>query len=395
MTSFLKYILGSVGFGTMVLSSVVFGDSADITLFEGDKDDHFHISGDPSLDNISLFFGDSLSHFLEWDVDSKMFVFSHNVSFGGNQLLDMRIENRAEEPDCTLDSAGRLYFNTNISASYVCNGVRWKQIDEERNDQVAPYVSSLTPSFIRAGEETILSITGGGFSLDTTVVIPGMEGLVDQIEVISPTELSIRVFPSESSSGDFDILLQNNGVSNVLWEDNGVGMLSIEPEIILLPRNQGDIIWERAQGVNTDEGSLFPNSDQAEWERGASFGSVPENVDFVLSFTPAYMPGYSSGGHALIGVDGADPDHNYTTIDYAFFIINGSQLYIYENGESRGSVGNFEQGQSLSILREKNQISYAVDGEIVYTSDVVSTGSVVFDSSLYQFLGAKNIQFVY
>ena len=97
----------------------------------------------------------------------------------------------------------------------------------------------------------------------------------------------------------------------------------------------------------------------------------------------------------MMGVDNSDPDHEYQTIDYAFYIVNGSQLNIYENGVSRGSFGAFSIGDTLSIERENTVVKYMVNGSVVYTSSVPSSSSMVFDSSLYRWLGAENIRLEY
>lgn len=370
--------------------------ASDITVFEGDPEENFSISGNSETDDVYLYFGDTLSTFLKWNTDEDIFEFSHDVSLGGNQLVDMRIENSSVPLECSTEYAGRLYFNTTDVRSYVCNGVIWKQIDEEQTTATIPYLTDISPSFIQAGETHTLTLTGGGFSPDTTVVVPGMEGSIDVLEIVSPSQLEITLSPTEINKGLFDILIQNNTSSNLAWGDNGVDVLEINSDITLVPRNQGESpLWERTQGVLTDEGSVFPDSVSQNWERGASFGTVPSNTDFVLSFTPAYMPGTSSRGNAFFGMDTQDPNHEYTTIDYAFFIVNGSSLYIYENGQGRGSVGSFEIGDVLSLIRENNQIKYVVNDSVVYTSDRISTESLVFDSTLYQYIGAEDISLIY
>lgn len=368
--------------------------NTDKVIFEGDPESEMILPGDDSADDITLYFGDSLSHFLRWDADRSIFVFSDNVDFGGNQLLDMRIENLATAPLCDSDSPGRLYYNTTENFSYVCNGTVWKQVDEESVSPVTPYLTTVSPAEINAGEVTTLTIIGGGFSPDTSVSIPGMTGTVGSVTVVSPSEVTVDITADAINDGTFDILIQSNGISNLSWNNNGVGALQITSEIILIP-DVDEVIWERELDVVTDEGYFVPATTSATWNRGASFGTVPADEDFVLYFDPVYMPGATTGGYAMIGVDSSDPDHNYASIDYAFFIINGTQLYVYENGTSRGSVGTISMGDTLSITRENDEIQYVVSGSVVYTSDVPSTGEIVFDSSLYQYIGAENIELVY
>jgi len=391
-----RHIVGLPLFSLSCIGMYSASLASDITVFEGDNEENFSISGDPETEDIYLYFGDTLSTFLKWNTDTDIFEFSHDISLGGNELLDMRIENSATPLECNADFSGRLYFNTTDLRSYVCNGLIWKQIDEEHVSSTIPYLMDVEPSSIQAGSTNTLTITGGGFSPETTVVVPGMIGTIDVVEIISPSQLEITLSPEETNKGGFDILIQNNDSSNLAWGDNGVDVLEITSDITLIPQNTGGTtLWERKEDVITDTASLFPASVSQNWERGASFGTVPEDVDFILSFTPAYMPGVSSGGNAFFGMDTQDPNHEYSTIDYSFFIVNGSSLYIYENGQGRGSVGSFEVGDVLSLIRENNQIKYVVNGSVVYTSDIVSTESMVFDSTLYRYLGAEDISLVY
>lgn len=361
----------------------------DVIIYEGDQLNYDIIHGQPTEDS-TLYFGDTLEHFLKWDAARNMFVFSDNVDFGGNQLVNARIENLATAPVCDGDSSGRLYINTTNNFSYVCNGTTWKQIDEEAQNP-APYIKTLTPSKFSVGTTTTVTVSGGNFATGLTASIPNFHGTLGPVTVDSPTSISFTVTPASGDTGIYDLVLSDGNTSNTAWSGNGVGLLQVES--ILVP-GSGSALWVRTSGVTTAVGEILPSSTANGWNKGGSFGTVPANTDFRLSFQPKYMAGYSTNGNAMIGMDSSDPDTNYITVDYGLYLGNGS-LYIYENGTFRGSFGSYTTSDTLGIQRRGTSIEYYKNGTKFYTSSTPSSSSLVFDTSLYQYLGATNIKVVY
>src|SRR6185295_7010538 len=102
-------------------------------IFEGDatggiNQETFVVDRNDTGGNLKLQFGTTLNEYLLWDNSSSYFTFSDDVDFGGNQLINARIEN-ASTVTCNTSSKGRLYFDTDDSFSYVCDGTSWKQLD--------------------------------------------------------------------------------------------------------------------------------------------------------------------------------------------------------------------------------------------------------------------------
>jgi hypothetical protein len=390
--TFKKIIFNTLFAGIIFSFAYISNASNDIMLYEGDPESYKVIHGDDSTDDISLYFGDSLTHFLKWDADKSIFVFSDNVDFGGNQALNMRIENLNTAPNCEKNESGRLYYNSNDKESYVCNGDKWKQIDEEING-VAPYISNITPSEIKIKETNDIIITGGGFSPNTTVEIPLFTGEINNINIISPTQISIEITPNTEDSGLKDIIITANNIKNTEWTNNEKNILNILNPIILVPEKDG-VIWVRKQNVDVSEGQITPSNSDMDWEKGASFESIPANKDFTLSFYPKYMSGKNSEGIGIIGLDNSDPDKSYKTIDYGFFL-NDTTLRIYENNKNRGNFGTFDINDNFKIKRVGSIISYYKNDNLIYTSNIPYSGKLVFDTALYRYIGATKINIEY
>lgn len=392
-----SYTLKKIIFNTLSLSllfsfSYISSASNDIMLYEGDPNSYKVINGNSETEDITLYFGDSLEHFLKWDAGKFIFVFSDNVDFSGNEALNMRIENLSVSPNCQNTDSGRLYYNTNDNESYVCNGDKWKQIDEEING-VAPYISSIIPSEIKIKETSTVIITGGGFSPNTTIEIPSYTGNLENIKILSPTQISLELTPNEEDNGLKDIIITANNIKNIEWENNEKELLNILNPTILIPEKDG-VLWVRNENVNLIEGELTPANETNNWDKGASFEYIPENKDFTLSFSPKYMDGKSSEGIAIIGLDNSDPNILYKDIDYGFFF-NDTILKIYENNINRGTFGTFDINDNFKIKRVGSVISYYQNDNLIYTSNIPYSGKLVFDTAIYRYLGATNINIEY
>ncbi len=70
-------------------------------------------------------------------------------------------------------------------------------------------------------------------------------------------------------------------------------------------------------------------------------------------------------------------------------------MSIYENGVYRGAFGTFVITDTFQIERVGTTITYKKNGTVFYTSTIPSTSQIVFDSSIYRHIGAKNISITY
>jgi RHS repeat-associated protein len=84
----------------------------------------------------------------------------------------------------------------------------------------------------------------------------------------------------------------------------------------------------------------------------------------------------------LAGLAASSPDANYTSINYSFDQY-ANNLYIFELGTQRASLGAYVPGERLRIQRTGSAITYLRNGVVVYTSTVSSSTALMVDVSLY------------
>ncbi len=369
---------------------------ADNIVYEGESEE-INIISTNNAGNATLYFGDTLTHFLEWNADKNAFIFSNNVDFGGNQAINMRIEHiaNANVPKCNAENSGRLYYNTDNLDSYVCNGEKWKQIDEESVSTVVPFIDSVSPQKIEITETTSVRIKGNGFSPQSQLLIPGFNGTIDNFLLVSPSEITVDITPNSTTlDGNYDFIIDNSGKKNTEWTGNGVNIMNMFSTIDVTPGTT-NTPWERTVDVITAEGSIFPvDTGSYSFDQGGSFGTVPANTDFSLTFNPKYIAGKSTGGYAYIGLDEFDPDVRQRSIDYAFYF-KGDTLEIYENDALKFSYGSYNINDTYKIIRRSNVIDYVINNTIIYTSTINSNSTLLFDTSFSRWIGAENIKLTY
>ncbi|HID92296.1 TPA: hypothetical protein EYG96_02805 [Candidatus Gracilibacteria bacterium] len=398
--SFYRLSIGALVSSFLVSGAFALESQADNIVFEGDGNSTEIIIKSDNIGNSTLYFGDTLNNFLQWNADENAFIFSNNVDFGGNQVLNMRIEHITSTagnpiPDCDSTQSGRLYYNTIEKYSYVCNGERWKQIDEESIPAVVPFIESVFPTKLEVTVTTQINIKGKGFMPNSQLIIPGFSGIIENFTLVSPSEITVDITPDTNTlDGAYDFIIDNSGKKNTEWTGNGVQIINIFSTVDVIP---GTVLtlWERTANVDVSEGSIFPQDNGVvDFDKGGSFGTVPENSDFSLTFTPKYIAGKSSDGYGFIGIDNEDPSLDPSFTDYAFYF-NNNTLELYENNVKVLSYGAYNITDLYKIIRSNNIVYYVINNTIIYTSTIPSNSSMVFDAVFIQYIGAENIKLTY
>jgi len=112
------------------------------------------------------------------------------------------------------------------------------------------------------------------------------------------------------------------------------------------------------------------------WDGGAaSWNTVSNNGYF--QFTAA-----ETNKSRMAGLSTTNVNANYTSIQYAFFLVNGGSLQIYESGSYRGTFGTYGTGDIFKIAVEANVIKYYKNGTLLYISGVAPTLPLLADVSI-------------
>lgn len=132
------------GTGTLTFDSGTTLDIDGSTVYLDEiVNDSLTIDSDGSSANyIHLQFGSSLGEYMRYDIVSGEFDISSNLTVSGSlavqndidvnlhELVEARIENLGAAPTCDSLTAGRVYYNTSNTYSYVCNGSTYVRIDD-------------------------------------------------------------------------------------------------------------------------------------------------------------------------------------------------------------------------------------------------------------------------
>ena len=70
-----------------------------------------------------------MDKYLKWDSTSSYFSFNDDVDLGGNEIKNVRIDNKSSTPLCDSSSVGQIYHNTTDNKTYICNGALWDMLE--------------------------------------------------------------------------------------------------------------------------------------------------------------------------------------------------------------------------------------------------------------------------
>jgi hypothetical protein len=135
-------------------------------------------------------------------------------------------------------------------------------------------------------------------------------------------------------------------------------------------------VWESPVGVSTTANSLTKTASTG-WNAGAV--SVKTlSADGYVEFTT----GETTTGK-MAGLSNGNTSTNYTDIDFAFYLMPGGYVRIYEGGAFRGEFGTYVAGTTFRVQLVGTQIQYLIDGTLVYTSATAATLPLLLDTALY------------
>ncbi len=201
----------------------------DIQIYNADHKNQIIIyDNNDKIGNSSLFFGESLSHSLLWNDVSSSFMFNNSVNFSGNQIKNVRLENKSETSDCNVSVKGKIYFNTSDKKTYICSGEEFNVLENVENYvHLIPEIKNEEKFTVSTDETKTLVVVGKNFLPTTDVSIPDFSGTINSVTIVSATEIDIEITAS-SETGDYDIILSNNGAENTEWINNGVNIISVQ-----------------------------------------------------------------------------------------------------------------------------------------------------------------------
>ena len=187
-------------------------------------------------------------------------------------------------------------------------------------------------------------------------LLPDLQGC----EEVSYHSNSIRIREIESASGiNFSIggvpaqAACFLDVEEVQWDLQSIQHLEVDGNNL-----------NKIQGGNSWNGAA------------ASLNRVHEGGSLSFSTQETNQAKAFGLSHAITGAD-------RNSIEFCFSLESNGSIRIYESGSNRGTFGNYQVGDSLSIGVENNTVRYYHNGELLRISPVSPTMPLLADASIH------------
>jgi RHS repeat-associated protein len=143
-----------------------------------------------------------------------------------------------------------------------------------------------------------------------------------------------------------------------------------------------DVTWKDLVGVTINGNRLIRNG--ATMSGAASVQKLEAGQNGSLEFELATIISTNS---FYIGLNDANPDVNFTNINYAFFVANATLQVVENNGSNSVKVSQtnvLQPGDRLKIERMGTTVKYYRNGSLVWESLTPSSGALMVDVSFQQ-----------
>lgn len=142
--------------------------------------------------------------------------------------------------------------------------------------------------------------------------------------------------------------------------------------------NGTPVTWTNIVGASDLNGTLTKTAAYGSPAGASSVDVLPAGID---GWVETEMN--QTGKTRAVGLSDVDVDATGATIDYSIsFSYNNNNVFVYENGVSRGYAHNYVVGDTYRIERMGTTILYKRNGVTFYTSTIASTTSLVADVNM-------------
>ena len=125
-----------------------------------------------------------------------------------------------------------------------------------------------------------------------------------------------------------------------------------------------------------EEGNRLTKLPYTSWNSGLA------TVKMISANGYAQWQFSSTENRSMVGLSPTNSGYSYNTIKYAIYA-NGGNIYVYEQGSSKGNFGAFNANDVFKVERTGNTIQYKKNNTTFYTSSVSSSGNLLGDMALY------------
>jgi len=146
------------------------------------------------------------------------------------------------------------------------------------------------------------------------------------------------------------------------------------------------VVWQIASlsNVQASGNSLTKIQSNGNWDGGAASRNTVKNngyMEFVASETNTSR---------MIGLSTTNANSNFTSIQYAIYLINNGNVNVYESGINRGNFGTYATSDVFRIAVENNIVRYYRNNVLLYSSAIAPTLPMLVDVSIQTINGTLN-----
>jgi alpha-tubulin suppressor-like RCC1 family protein len=136
----------------------------------------------------------------------------------------------------------------------------------------------------------------------------------------------------------------------------------------------GRIVWTSDSGLIVSGSSLQKTAAAGWGNAGAVSTATIASGDGFVEFTT-----YDTSTFRAIGLSNGNTNTTYTDIDFSIHF-NGTQVYVYEGSNYRGTFGTYAAGDRFRIEVSGN-VRYSKNGAVFYTSTLAPTYPLLVDTA--------------
>ncbi|MBZ0165924.1 MAG: fibronectin type III domain-containing protein, partial [Candidatus Omnitrophica bacterium] len=183
--------------------------------------------------------------------------------------------------------------------------------------------------------------------------------------------LTDNAFPGATVPG----LTNNVGYQFRVVAKNAVGTGNPSNVVYETPGIRTDVVWTDIVGA-TVSGTTLSKSASTGWVYpGGAISNTSYAGDVAID-----LPRTDQWEHS-VGLSLTNTNNSWNTIDYSFYV-SSTDVYVIELGATRYDTP-IEEGDTLQIKRVGTSVTYYKNHELIYTSGVSSTGTLMVDAGLY------------
>jgi hypothetical protein len=190
--------------------------------------------------------------------------------------------------------------------------------------------------------------------------------------------LRCEISPDQNTCDNIAYATNTISVREVSVASNTNFFIAGELSTLACQQISEEVVWNISSVQNCDvEGNLLTKiQGNGQWNAGASSLNQVGDGGFVEIVVA------ENNRRRMIGLSDNDLNTDWTSIDYAFYLEQNTNLSIRENGANRGTYGTYATGDTLRISIENSMVYYYKNGDPIRVATASPNLPLIVDVSM-------------